>query len=111
MAASTRLLVRRVIRLSRRIINVSAAGVASRHTCSCRVSTCRCFSDSTAERNTHFGFETVPETEKAKRGEIPENQELHLAFYSLFFWWIPVVSRGKLFIFISFVHSDNIVDI
>ncbi|CAG08176.1 unnamed protein product, partial [Tetraodon nigroviridis] len=67
MAAPTRLLVRRVIQRSHRNINISAAGFSSRLACICRVSTCRCFSDSTAERSTHFGFETVPETEKAKR--------------------------------------------
>lgn len=30
---------------------------------------CRCLNDSAADRNTHFGFETVPEEEKAKKGE------------------------------------------
>lgn len=30
---------------------------------------CRCLSDAAADRNTHFGFETVPEAEKAKKGE------------------------------------------
>ncbi|XP_075881805.1 2-methoxy-6-polyprenyl-1,4-benzoquinol methylase, mitochondrial isoform X1 [Nelusetta ayraudi] len=28
---------------------------------------CRCLNDSAADRNTHFGFETVPEEEKAKK--------------------------------------------
>ncbi|XP_054467448.1 2-methoxy-6-polyprenyl-1,4-benzoquinol methylase, mitochondrial [Anoplopoma fimbria] len=59
MAASMRLLLRRVIRLSHRDINGPGC---------CRgPSTCRCLSDAAADRSTHFGFETVPETEKAKR--------------------------------------------
>ncbi|XP_056232538.1 2-methoxy-6-polyprenyl-1,4-benzoquinol methylase, mitochondrial [Seriola aureovittata] len=64
MAASMRLLVRRVIRLSHRNINVTAAGVSARSGCCRGPSSCRCFSD---DRSTHFGFETVPEEEKAKR--------------------------------------------
>ncbi|XP_030593601.1 2-methoxy-6-polyprenyl-1,4-benzoquinol methylase, mitochondrial [Archocentrus centrarchus] len=60
MAASVRLLVRRAIRVSHRDITVSAAGVCGR-------SFCRCFSDAAQERSTHFGFETVPEAEKADR--------------------------------------------
>ncbi|KAM3610806.1 uncharacterized protein V6R79_009099 [Siganus canaliculatus] len=60
MAASMRLLVRRVVRLSQRNINVSAACLSGR-------SACRCFSDAAEDRSTHFGFETVPESEKAQR--------------------------------------------
>ncbi|XP_044052903.1 2-methoxy-6-polyprenyl-1,4-benzoquinol methylase, mitochondrial [Siniperca chuatsi] len=66
MAASMRLLVRRVIRLSHRNIKVTAAGVSGRSGCCWEPSSCR-FSDAAGERSTHFGFETVPETEKAKR--------------------------------------------
>ncbi|KAM7017839.1 2-methoxy-6-polyprenyl-1,4-benzoquinol methylase, mitochondrial [Tautogolabrus adspersus] len=67
MAASMRLLVRRAIRLSHRNINVTTAGVLGRSGCCWGPSTCRCFSDAAGDRSTHFGFETVPETEKAKR--------------------------------------------
>ncbi|KAM4575776.1 2-methoxy-6-polyprenyl-1,4-benzoquinol methylase, mitochondrial [Odontesthes bonariensis] len=59
MAASMRLLARRVIRLSNRNVTASVAGVLC--------PSCRCFSDAAEDRNTHFGFETVPEEEKAKR--------------------------------------------
>ncbi|XP_072243507.1 2-methoxy-6-polyprenyl-1,4-benzoquinol methylase, mitochondrial [Leuresthes tenuis] len=59
MAASMRLLARRVLRLSNRNVTASAAGV------SCP--SCRCYSDAAEDRSTHFGFETVPEEEKAKR--------------------------------------------
>ncbi|CAK6959810.1 -methoxy-6-polyprenyl-1%2C4-benzoquinol methylase, mitochondrial [Scomber scombrus] len=55
MAVSMRSLVRRVIPLSHRHINVSGR------------TSCRCLSDAAADRSTHFGFETVPEAEKAKR--------------------------------------------
>ncbi|KAK5870765.1 hypothetical protein PBY51_003686 [Eleginops maclovinus] len=67
MAASMRLLFRRVIRLSHRNVNVTAAGASGRSGCCWEPPTCRCFSDAAGDRNTHFGFETVPETEKAKR--------------------------------------------
>ncbi|XP_060894354.1 2-methoxy-6-polyprenyl-1,4-benzoquinol methylase, mitochondrial [Labrus mixtus] len=60
MAASMRLLVRRAIRLTHRNINVTTAGVSGQ-------TGCCCFSDAAGDRSTHFGFETVPETEKAKR--------------------------------------------
>lgn len=72
MAAPMRLLVRRVIRFSHRNINVTAAGVPGRPGCCWEPSSCRCFSDAAGDRSTHFGFETVPETEKAKRGELRE---------------------------------------
>ncbi|XP_018558256.1 2-methoxy-6-polyprenyl-1,4-benzoquinol methylase, mitochondrial [Lates calcarifer] len=64
MAASMRLLVKRVIRLSHRNFNATAAGVSGRSGCCWGTASCRCFSD---DRSTHFGFETVPEAEKAKR--------------------------------------------
>ncbi|XP_040011665.1 2-methoxy-6-polyprenyl-1,4-benzoquinol methylase, mitochondrial [Xiphias gladius] len=64
MAASMRPLVRRVIRLSHGNMNVAAAGASGRSRCCRGTSPCRCFSD---DRSTHFGFETVPEAEKAKR--------------------------------------------
>ncbi|XP_059193439.1 2-methoxy-6-polyprenyl-1,4-benzoquinol methylase, mitochondrial [Centropristis striata] len=64
MAASVRLLVRRAVRLSLR--SVTGTG-AARSGCCRAPNTCRCFSDAAGDRSTHFGFETVPETEKAKR--------------------------------------------
>ncbi|XP_069034545.1 2-methoxy-6-polyprenyl-1,4-benzoquinol methylase, mitochondrial [Embiotoca jacksoni] len=67
MAASVKLLVRRVIRLSHRNIFAAAAGVSGRSGCCWAPSSCRCFSDAAGDRSTHFGFETVPEAEKAKR--------------------------------------------
>ncbi|XP_026177736.1 2-methoxy-6-polyprenyl-1,4-benzoquinol methylase, mitochondrial [Mastacembelus armatus] len=67
MSASMRLLVRRVIRLSHRNINVAGTGGSSRFGCCWGPSSCRCFSDAAEDRNTHFGFETVPESEKASR--------------------------------------------
>ncbi|XP_070690040.1 2-methoxy-6-polyprenyl-1,4-benzoquinol methylase, mitochondrial [Pempheris klunzingeri] len=67
MAASMRLLVRRAIRLSHKNINVTAAGLSGRSGSCWEPSSCRCFSDAAEDRSTHFGFETVPETEKAKR--------------------------------------------
>ncbi len=73
MAASMRLLVRRVIRLSHRNISASAAGVSGRSGCCWGASSCRCFSDAAGDKSTHFGFETVPETEKAKRGELQQS--------------------------------------
>ncbi|XP_008278113.1 2-methoxy-6-polyprenyl-1,4-benzoquinol methylase, mitochondrial [Stegastes partitus] len=67
MAASMRLLVRRAIRLSHRNVTATAAGAAARSGCCRGPSVCRCFSDEADNRSTHFGFETVPEAEKAKR--------------------------------------------
>lgn len=71
MSASMRLLVRRVLRLSQRNITAAAAaaagGVSGRSGCCWGPSTCRCFSHAAGDKTTHFGFETVPETEKAKR--------------------------------------------
>ncbi|XP_068594623.1 2-methoxy-6-polyprenyl-1,4-benzoquinol methylase, mitochondrial [Brachionichthys hirsutus] len=73
MAASMRVLLRRVFRLSRRSVEAAAAGgsvpsVPSVPSGRCWVPpACRCFSDAAEDRNTHFGFETVPETEKAQR--------------------------------------------
>ncbi|GAA6218626.1 2-methoxy-6-polyprenyl-1,4-benzoquinol methylase, mitochondrial [Lates japonicus] len=64
MAASMRLLVKRVIRLSHGNFNATAAGVSGRSGCCWGTTSCCCFSD---DRSTHFGFETVPEAEKAKR--------------------------------------------
>ncbi|XP_029916607.1 2-methoxy-6-polyprenyl-1,4-benzoquinol methylase, mitochondrial [Myripristis murdjan] len=64
MAASIRLFFRRAIRHSHRNININFAGSLGRSACGAGASPCRCFSD---ERSTHFGFETVPEAEKAKR--------------------------------------------
>ncbi|KAK5909455.1 hypothetical protein CesoFtcFv8_003383 [Champsocephalus esox] len=67
MAASMRLLFRRVIRLSHRNVNVTAAGAPGRPAGCWEPPSCRCFSEAAGDRSTHFGFETVPETEKAKR--------------------------------------------
>ncbi|XP_041643920.1 2-methoxy-6-polyprenyl-1,4-benzoquinol methylase, mitochondrial [Cheilinus undulatus] len=67
MAASMRLLIRRVIRLSHTNVNVTSAAVSARAGCCWGPTTCRCFSDAAGDRSTHFGFETVPEMEKAKR--------------------------------------------
>ncbi|XP_058491185.1 2-methoxy-6-polyprenyl-1,4-benzoquinol methylase, mitochondrial [Solea solea] len=64
MAVSMRLLVRRLIRLSHRNVAVSRAAVLSRSHCHWEPLFCRSFSD---DRNTHFGFETVSEEDKAKR--------------------------------------------
>ncbi|AWP07599.1 putative 2-methoxy-6-polyprenyl-1-4-benzoquinol methylase mitochondrial [Scophthalmus maximus] len=65
MAASVRLLVRRVTRLSHGHVTVCPSGPSGPSgRCCWAPSSCRCFSD---DRNTHFGFETVPEAEKAKR--------------------------------------------
>lgn len=72
MAASMRLLVRRVIRLSHRNVNVTAAGLPGRSGCCWAPSSCRCFSDAAGDKNTHFGFETVSESEKAKKGELQQ---------------------------------------
>ncbi|XP_036953281.1 2-methoxy-6-polyprenyl-1,4-benzoquinol methylase, mitochondrial [Acanthopagrus latus] len=67
MAASMRLLVRRVIRHSHRNVNGTAAGLPGRSGCCWAPSSCRCFSDAAGDKNTHFGFETVSESEKAKK--------------------------------------------
>lgn len=65
-----RLLLRRVIRLSHRDVSVSAGAGSGLSRGCLGPSCCRCFSDAASDRNTHFGFETVPEAEKAKRGEL-----------------------------------------
>lgn len=70
MAASMRLLVRRAIRFTGARANVTAGGVSGRLDCGREPSYCRCLSDAAADRSTHFGFETVPEAEKAKKGEL-----------------------------------------
>ncbi|KAL6114835.1 coq5 [Pungitius sinensis] len=67
MAASVRLLLRRAARLSHGKINVAAADTAARSGRRLAPSTCRCFADAAGDRSTHFGFETVPEAEKAKK--------------------------------------------
>ncbi|XP_029999618.1 2-methoxy-6-polyprenyl-1,4-benzoquinol methylase, mitochondrial [Sphaeramia orbicularis] len=60
MAASVRLLTRRVVRLCQRRFNVTCVSGPGQQSC-------RGFSDAAGDRSTHFGFETVPEEEKAKR--------------------------------------------
>ncbi|XP_061672867.1 2-methoxy-6-polyprenyl-1,4-benzoquinol methylase, mitochondrial [Syngnathoides biaculeatus] len=67
MAAPVRLLVRRVFGRTSSAISVSTPGRLhlSAH-CWASLSG-RCFSDEAGEKNTHFGFETVPEAEKAKK--------------------------------------------
>ncbi|XP_029960737.1 2-methoxy-6-polyprenyl-1,4-benzoquinol methylase, mitochondrial [Salarias fasciatus] len=67
MAAPMRVLVRRAIRLSLRNVSVGSVSAAGRSSCGSAASCCRCFSEAAGDRNTHFGFETVPEAEKAKR--------------------------------------------
>ncbi|XP_062307359.1 2-methoxy-6-polyprenyl-1,4-benzoquinol methylase, mitochondrial isoform X2 [Osmerus eperlanus] len=67
MAASIRVLARRISRHSPRNMNTSVAGRLSRTICPLKLSACRCFSDGHADKSTHFGFETVPEGEKAQR--------------------------------------------
>lgn len=67
MAASVRLLVRRFARLSHRTVTSAAAGASCRSGCCLGPSSSRCISDTAEDRSTHFGFETVPEAEKAKR--------------------------------------------
>ncbi|XP_061528599.1 2-methoxy-6-polyprenyl-1,4-benzoquinol methylase, mitochondrial isoform X2 [Phycodurus eques] len=61
MAAPVSLLVGRVLR------RTSAAGELRLSTRCWAPPSCRSFSDEVAEKNTHFGFETVPEAEKAKK--------------------------------------------
>ncbi|XP_046870571.1 2-methoxy-6-polyprenyl-1,4-benzoquinol methylase, mitochondrial isoform X2 [Hypomesus transpacificus] len=67
MAASIRVLARRISCNSPRNMNTSVAGQLSRTICPLKLSACRCFSDGHADKSTHFGFETVPEGEKAQR--------------------------------------------
>ncbi|KAM9858672.1 2-methoxy-6-polyprenyl-1,4-benzoquinol methylase, mitochondrial [Aulostomus maculatus] len=67
MAASIRLLVRRVVRLSHRNISVTAPGVSGQARSCWEPSSSRCYSDAAGDKSTHFGFETVPEAEKAKK--------------------------------------------
>uniref|UniRef100_A0A1A8PDT5 2-methoxy-6-polyprenyl-1,4-benzoquinol methylase, mitochondrial n=1 Tax=Nothobranchius rachovii TaxID=451742 RepID=A0A1A8PDT5_9TELE len=67
MAASMRLLVRQLARLSHRKVTSTVSGVSCRSACCWRTSSGRCFSDAAEDRSTHFGFETVSEAEKAKR--------------------------------------------
>ena len=65
MAASVRLLVRRVPRTRRNLISTGRLGTSSD---SESLSGCRAFSHAAGEKSTHFGFETVPEADKAKKG-------------------------------------------
>ncbi|TNN45769.1 2-methoxy-6-polyprenyl-1,4-benzoquinol methylase, mitochondrial [Liparis tanakae] len=67
MAASMRALLRRATRSSHRNVGVAAAGAAGRSGCCRPPTTCRCSSDVAGDRSTHFGYETVPESEKAKK--------------------------------------------
>ncbi|CAL8328461.1 unnamed protein product [Arctogadus glacialis] len=64
MAASVRLLVRRVPRTHRNLISTGRLKTSSD---SESLSGCRVFSHAAGEKSTHFGFETVPEAEKAKK--------------------------------------------
>ncbi|KAF7659119.1 hypothetical protein LDENG_00002950 [Lucifuga dentata] len=67
MAASVRLLLCRTFRHSHRNITVSSVSRSTESRCCWKPLSCRCFSDAAEDRSTHFGFETVPEAEKAKR--------------------------------------------
>lgn len=72
MAASVRLMLRRSIPFSSSHFKViAAAGVSGRQGFDPGRFCCRCLNDAAADRNTHFGFQTVPEAEKAKKGESP----------------------------------------
>ncbi|CAL8248453.1 unnamed protein product [Merluccius merluccius] len=64
MAASVRLLVRRVRRTH---THITITGLLRTSNDSASLSVCRCFSAAAGEKSTHFGFERVPETEKAKK--------------------------------------------
>nr|XP_061785995.1 2-methoxy-6-polyprenyl-1,4-benzoquinol methylase, mitochondrial-like [Nerophis lumbriciformis] len=67
MAVNLRRLVRSVVLLSAADCGVPAAA-SSRLSGRCWTPpSCRRFSQETGEKNTHFGFETVPEEEKAKK--------------------------------------------
>eukprot|EP00063_Salmo_salar_P051208 XP_014026043.1 PREDICTED: 2-methoxy-6-polyprenyl-1,4-benzoquinol methylase, mitochondrial isoform X2 [Salmo salar] len=70
MAASIRLLARRIVRDASRTINSSVSGRIVSSSCPSNLSASRCFSDGAADKSTHFGFETVSEGEKAERGDI-----------------------------------------
>ncbi|XP_029017800.1 2-methoxy-6-polyprenyl-1,4-benzoquinol methylase, mitochondrial [Betta splendens] len=67
MAASVRQWARRVIRLSHTNITGASGGLSVRFDRCSAGSYCRCFGDAAEGKQTHFGFETVPEAEKAKR--------------------------------------------
>ncbi|KAM6965497.1 2-methoxy-6-polyprenyl-1,4-benzoquinol methylase, mitochondrial [Aplochiton taeniatus] len=67
MAAPIRLFARRVFRDSPLNSCVNVASLRTRLSCSVVVSVFRCFSDGAGGKSTHFGFETVPEAEKAQR--------------------------------------------
>ncbi|XP_017283258.1 2-methoxy-6-polyprenyl-1,4-benzoquinol methylase, mitochondrial [Kryptolebias marmoratus] len=67
MAASVRLLARQLARLSRRNVFSTFSNASCGSGCCWRTPPGRCFSEAAEDRNTHFGFETVSEAEKAKR--------------------------------------------
>nr|XP_057925783.1 2-methoxy-6-polyprenyl-1,4-benzoquinol methylase, mitochondrial [Doryrhamphus excisus] len=67
MAASLRMLFRRVVRRTYAGVSVPAAAVSLPSGRRWTPSSCRRFSNETGEKNTHFGFESVPEAEKATR--------------------------------------------
>nr|XP_061783778.1 2-methoxy-6-polyprenyl-1,4-benzoquinol methylase, mitochondrial-like isoform X2 [Nerophis lumbriciformis] len=67
MAVNLRRLVRRVVLLSAADCCVPAAAFSRLSGRCWTPPSCRRFSQETGEKNTHFGFETVPEEEKAKK--------------------------------------------
>ncbi|XP_061879982.1 2-methoxy-6-polyprenyl-1,4-benzoquinol methylase, mitochondrial [Entelurus aequoreus] len=67
MAVYLRRLVRRVVRLSPADCGVPAAAFSRLSGRCWTPPSCRRFSQETGEKNTHFGFESVPEEEKAKK--------------------------------------------
>ncbi|XP_054628982.1 2-methoxy-6-polyprenyl-1,4-benzoquinol methylase, mitochondrial [Dunckerocampus dactyliophorus] len=67
MAASMRMLLRRVVRLTHGEVSVPSAGVSRLPGRCWTPPSCRRFSEATGEKSTHFGFETIPEAEKAKK--------------------------------------------
>ncbi|XP_037114082.1 2-methoxy-6-polyprenyl-1,4-benzoquinol methylase, mitochondrial [Syngnathus acus] len=60
-------IVRWVLHPSTTAVFLSAAGSRRLFSPGCAPPSCRSFSDGAAEKNTHFGFETVPEGEKSKK--------------------------------------------
>ncbi|XP_030647749.1 2-methoxy-6-polyprenyl-1,4-benzoquinol methylase, mitochondrial [Chanos chanos] len=67
MAASFRLLARRALCHSTQIVNPAYRSGITGSGCRAEVTICRCYSDGSEEKSTHFGFQTVPEGEKAER--------------------------------------------
>ncbi|XP_063051487.1 2-methoxy-6-polyprenyl-1,4-benzoquinol methylase, mitochondrial [Engraulis encrasicolus] len=67
MAAPVRCVVLRLLRDCTRKVNVFSTPQAPKTIYPSSGMVCRCYSDDSHGKNTHFGFETVPEEEKAER--------------------------------------------